>query len=271
MAPSQHPASPKQGCRSAKESEFMTRPRVIFEDEWLVGVHKPTAMFVHRTDGWDREQTPLLQHVRNMLGRRVHTIHRLDRATSGIVIMAKDSHVAMLLHQMFRDRQVSKTYKALVRGFAPADGTIEIALTGRNKTIVPRDSNEEPQPAPEKPCRTHFECEQAFELPFKSTRYETTRCSLVRVRPVTGRWHQIRRHMNRVQHPVIGDTTHGDNTQNRFFRLQFQLKRLMLAATQLQFKHPITATEIQIESPPDNDFQQIIQQILPFAVSSKNE
>ena len=97
---------------------------IIFEDDWMIAVHKQTGMFVHRTDGWDRDLTPLLQVVRDMIGQHIYTIHRLDRATSGVVLMGKTPEASSVLHEMFRERKIAKTYSALVRGFCDPAGTI---------------------------------------------------------------------------------------------------------------------------------------------------
>ena len=239
---------------------------IIFEDDWMIAVHKPTGMFVHRTDGWDRDLTPLLQVVRDMIGKHIYTIHRLDRATSGVVLMGKTPEASSGLHEMFRERKIAKTYSALVRGFCDPAGTIEIPLRPRQPNSANKSAAVPETERPAQACCTHYQTVRMFELPFKSTRYDTTRCSLLTLRPETGRWHQIRRHVNRILHPVIGDTTHGDNTQNRFFREKFGLTRLMLAATELSFLHPWTGNQMQITADPSQDFQAIMHLIDPYAV-----
>ncbi|MCA9033554.1 MAG: tRNA pseudouridine(65) synthase TruC [Planctomycetaceae bacterium] len=239
---------------------------VIFEDEHLAAVHKPTGIFVHRTDGWDRHLTPLLQTVRKTIGQRVYTIHRLDRATSGVVLFGKTKEASSELHAMFRERRVKKTYVALVRGYCDDCGTIEFPLRPRQPNSADKSVPISNVELPEQECCTRYVTNARYELPFKSTRYDTTRCSLATLHPETGRWHQIRRHVNRIGHPVIGDTTHGDNTQNRFFRQQFGLSRLMLAATGLSFVHPWTQKEITISCPPSPSFQEIVDRICQWSV-----
>ena len=249
----------------------MPAPTIIYEDDWIVAVHKPVGMFVHRTDGWDRNRTPLLQHVRRLVGRRVYTIHRLDRATSGVVLMGKTQEADTVFHEMFRERRIQKTYVALVRGYCDAVGTIEIPLRPRHPNSAETLAPVSDKILPEQECCTHYRTDQRFELPFKSTRYDTTRCSLITLKPETGRWHQIRRHVNRIWHPVIGDTTHGDNSQNRFFRQQFGLNRLMLAATELAFQHPWTVQHTFISVAPSEDFQHIVDQVRPYLVTSESD
>jgi tRNA pseudouridine65 synthase len=229
---------------------------IVHQDEWLVAVIKPDKMFVHRSDGWDQNLLPLMQRVRNQLGRPVFTVHRLDRATSGLIVLALSHEIAADLSLQFRERQVTKQYQALVRGFCDDAGTIDLPMARKG------NSRPHPESGPALlECCTDYVTTARFELPMASGRYETTRCSLVTVTPRTGRWHQIRRHLNRIAHPILGDTTHGDNTQNRFFRETFGLDRLMLAATGLQFCHPATSEMLKLETPPDTSFLKLTGQI----------
>ncbi len=230
---------------------------VLFEDEWLIAVEKPADMFVHRSAADRSETVFLLQIVRDYLGEFVYPVHRLDRATSGIVIFAKSSAVAALLSQMFANREVSKTYRALVRGHCEPHGVIAtplISARGRNK---PKGHPfREPQEA-----NTEFECLQRYDIPMVSDRYPTTRCSLVNAKPTTGRYHQIRRHFNYISHPVIGDSSHGDTRQNRFYKKQFACDRLMLAAVAIELEHPIRQQRVRISCPPESAFAAVLQNL----------
>lgn len=235
----------------------------ILEDDRIIVVAKPSGMFVHRADGWDRFRKPLLQRVRDRIRQRVFPVHRLDRATSGLVLLAKDRETAQLLAGQFRERRVCKIYAALVRGFCEHRDVITIPLPRRGL------ANDRPGDAPTdapRPCRTEYQSLERYEIPQSSGRYLTTRCSLLNVTPTTGRWHQIRRHLNRINHPLIGDTTHGDNTQNRFFRQNFALQRLMLAAIELTFMHPHRGEVVTVRCPPDETFQSVIDLIRPWTI-----
>jgi tRNA pseudouridine65 synthase len=90
----------------------------------------------------------------------------------------------------------------------------------------------------------------------------------VDVFPQSGRWHQIRRHLNHAAHPVVGDVEHGDNSRNHFFREQFQSRRLMLAATGLHFRHPRDGRALSWECAPATDFQSLVEDLQPYAVSA---
>ncbi|MEQ9409917.1 MAG: pseudouridine synthase [Fuerstiella sp.] len=233
---------------------------ILYNDEWLVAVAKPSGLFVHRSNE-DRSATSfVLQQIRDQLGHFVYPVHRLDRATSGIVVLAKMPEAASGMGLLFTERRVSKTYQALVRGFCDDHGSIRIPLVSSLGRGSPAGH---PQAAPQD-AETHYETRQRFELPLPSGRYPTTRCSLVEVRPVTGRYHQIRRHFNQISHPVLGDTSHGDSHQNRFYRNHLNLTRLMLAAVRLQFPHPVTGQTVLITCPPEVSFQAVIDRLQQF-------
>lgn len=237
---------------------------VLYEDNSLIAVHKPTGLFVHRSEADRSETNFVLQIVRDMVGGFVYPVHRLDRATSGIVLMAKSSEVAALLSQMFANRAISKTYMALVRGYSEAAGEIDTPLiSARGRDKPDGHPFREPQDA-----ITVFAREQRYEIPLVSDRYPTTRCSLVRIQPATGRYHQIRRHFNYVSHPVIGDSSHGDTRQNRFFASQCGCQRLMLAAVHVAFQHPVTEEFVDIHCAPDSSFSTVLQRLEPWRCRS---
>lgn len=230
---------------------------VLYEDDHLIAVHKPSGLFVHRSEA-DRSVTDfVLQRVRNQVKAFVFPVHRLDRATSGLLLLAKDRQTAAELGQLFEDREVSKIYQALVRGHCEDAGEIcDPLVSPRGRGKPEGHPFREPQHA-----LTKFETVQRYELPFPSGRYPTSRCCLLNLQPVTGRWHQIRRHLNYFSHPIIGDTAHGDTRQNHFFADTFQVQRIMLAAIQLTLPHPHTGEKLRIDCPPETSFQQALQQI----------
>lgn len=223
---------------------------VLYQDEAFVAVAKPAGMFVHRTEMDRRVRVVVMQTVRDQLKRPVYLVHRLDRPTSGIVLLALSSEAAAAVSQLFRDRQVTKSYLAFVRGYTAETGRIDRPLT----------SPEVVRTAPLEAV-TEYRTEQQFEIPLQSDRFPTTRCSLVRAVPKTGRFHQIRRHLNGINHPVIGDTSHGDSRQNRFFRENFGTTRLMLHAAELGFRHPITGEMVEVSCPMPPDMAEPLRQI----------
>ncbi len=234
-------------------------PRILYHDGDLIAVHKPSGQFVHATDLNRADTVPLLQEVRDAIGAWIYPIHRLDRATSGIVLFALSPEVAAAMSRRFSERLVQKRYLALVRGFCP-DCVID-------RPLKRKDSSKRQTPAAAQDAVTNIECSQQFEFPAPSRGFETTRCSLVSAVPATGRYHQIRRHLNGISHPVLGDTSHGDTRCNHHFRELIGLTRLLLAAVSLQFGHPVTGTAVCLECEPDDDFRNVVARLQPFGCS----
>lgn len=213
--------------------------RVLWRDDHLVAVHKPSGWLVHRT-GLDAHETRfVVQTLRDQLGQRVHPVHRLDKGTSGVLLMALDPEAARRMGQAFEARQVDKGYVALVRGWMPDAVRVDHPLK-------PDDA---PADALAQPAVTDFHRLSRVELPDAvDPRHPTTRVSLVEARPATGRRHQIRRHLKHLAHPIIGDATHGKGLHNRWWAERLGLQRLWLHAFELAFAHPFSGEPLRIES-----------------------
>lgn len=222
----------------------MTGPElaVLYRDDDLVAVHKPAGLLTHRNAHAGREPF-LLQMLRDQLGQRVYPVHRLDRPTSGLIVMALSPEMAGTLARQFAAHDVGKTYLAVVRGFAPEQGCIDSPLVSESGL--------------ERPARTDYVRLDTVELPFPVGRYATARFSLVRVQPKTGRTHQIRRHFAHIRHPLIGDVLRGDGRQNRFFRENFDCHRLLLASTALTFQHPRHNRAMNLTCPLTEDMREV--------------
>lgn len=218
---------------------------MLYRDECLVAVDKPAGLLVHRTK-LARAETFALQLLRDKIRRRVYAIHRLDRPTSGVLLFALSSDTAASVSRLFEQRQVTKRYLAVVRGWLEPEGVIDYPLA---------DTPDRPP----RPALTRWRTLARAELPFAISRYPTSRYSLVEVAPETGRYHQIRRHFHHVFHPIIGDTTHGEGRHNRFFRQTFGVARLLLHARSLAFCHPVSGDNLRIESPPDTQWLTLTQ------------
>ena len=230
---------------------------VLYEDDLLIAVAKPSGMFVHRSLA-DRSATEfVVQNVRDQIGSFVYPVHRLDRPTSGVLLLAKNPDAAALYGNMFAERRIRKTYLALVRGHSEDSGTIDrplISDKGRGK------SEGHPSAVPQE-AATEYRTLQRFEAPFPSGKHLTSRCSLVEVQPKTGRYHQIRRHMFGISHPVIGDAEHGDTKLNRQYQQYVGVTRLMLAAVRVEFIHPVTDEPLKIECPLEGSFSGVVNQL----------
>jgi tRNA pseudouridine65 synthase len=182
---------------------------ILHRDSRCVVVDKPPNLSTHR--GWDASDDALLQRVRDAVSAYVYPVHRLDRGASGIVLFALDRDAARAFSASWDSAE--KIYLAITRGH-PTAGTIDHP--------IPRAPGE-----PRVPAVTHVRC---LEL--------LGRYALVEARPVTGRLHQIRRHLKHISCPIIGDVRYGKGEHNRIFRTQHSLHRLALHAASLSLPHP---------------------------------
>lgn len=224
---------------------------ILYQDAHLVAVHKPSGLLVHRT-ALDRHETRfVVQILRDQLGAWVHPVHRLDKGTSGVLLLALDRETAGRLGKTFEEGRIDKRYVAIVRGHTEAHGTIDHPLERR-----PDDAEWVPEGyvAPVQPAVTRYRRLAAVELPIAVDRYPTSRYSLVELEPVSGRRHQLRRHLKHIAHPIIGDATYGKGLHNRMFQREFGNGRLLLACVELRLHHPVTGAPLIIAASPSADF-----------------
>ncbi len=228
---------------------------LIYRDEHLVAVNKPSGLLVHRSP-IDRQETRFaLQTVRNQIGQRVYPVHRLDKPTSGVLLFALSSEVARELSQQFASGTVAKRYLAVVRGYAPEQGIIDHPLREQLDAIADRGRRAD---RPAQWALTEYRRLARVELPVAVDRYPQTRYSLVDLRPKTGRKHQLRRHMKHIGHPIIGDAKHGKGVHNRFFQCEYDCHRLLLACTILRITHPVSGSRLQFEATLDDAFNRVL-------------
>ncbi|KXS52105.1 MAG: tRNA pseudouridine65 synthase [Marinobacter sp. T13-3] len=226
----------------------------IYRDQWLLAVHKPAGLLVHRSPIDKHETEFALQYARALNGgEHVYPVHRLDRPTSGVLLFARDPETARLVGQAMMAGEVSKTYLAMVRGWAPESGVIDHPLREE-----PEDRRRKGEPQPVREALTHFRRLATTEIPVAIERYPTSRYSLMELQPKTGRKHQLRRHMKHISHPIIGDANHGRGRHNRYFAERFGEGRLMLAATHLSFQHPETGQPVTLYAPPEESFVRVL-------------
>ena len=239
-----HPANSRK-----RRSEML---EILYQDEHLVAINKPSGLLVHRSLIDTREREFALQLTRNQIGQRVYPVHRLDRPTSGVLLFALSSEIARQLSEQFAQHTVTKRYLALVRGYCDAEGRIEYALKEELDKIsdAKAERDKDAQPA-----ITEYTCIQQIDLPFAVGRYERARFSWLSLIPHTGRKHQLRRHMKHIFHPIVGDTSHGDGKQNAFVRDKFECHRLMLHASGLQLLHPLSGNSLNIQAGIPDDIR----------------
>lgn len=227
---------------------------ILYQDDELVAVNKPSGLLVHRSM-IDRHETEFaLQMVRDQIGQHVYPFHRLDKPTSGILVFALNSNTARQMTEIFTTKVVEKEYIAIVRGYADEQGLIDHPLKEQLDKIADAQANTNKAA---QAAITAYRQLATTELPFAVGPHPTTRYSLVELRPQTGRKHQLRRHMKHISHPIIGDTTHGDGRHNRLFREQFDSHRLLLAAVRLNFIHPTTGVRLNIEARLGDEFERV--------------
>lgn len=228
---------------------------ILYQDEWLVAVNKPAGWLVHRSWLDRNEKVFVMQTVRDQIGQHVFTVHRLDRPTSGVLLMGLSSEVGRLLSLQFEHHQIQKTYHAVLRGWLESSDTLDYPLMEERDKIADKFASEE---RIAQPAVTDYRALATAEMPLPVGRYPTARYSLVELSPKTGRKHQLRRHMSHLRHPIIGDSAHGDLKQNRGAAAHFGANRLMLHASSLSLTHPITGEPLMIRAGLDSVWQNLM-------------
>jgi tRNA pseudouridine65 synthase len=222
---------------------------ILYQDSDYVVIDKPSGLFVHRSPLDPHETVFALQLLRDQIGREVFPCHRLDRPTSGILLFALHRDALRDAQSEFAARRVRKTYQALVRGWTNPEGRIDYPL--RSET----------QPSKLQEAVTDYQTLARSRLTAPLGRYPEARFSLIELHPLTGRTHQLRRHLAHLRHPILGDTRHGDGTQNKFLQAHCGERRLMLRATRLNLSPHGRSKPLQIEAPPEADFQRIASRL----------
>ena len=228
---------------------------ILYCDEDLIAIHKPSGLLVHRTV-LDRHKTRFaVQILRDQIGQHVHPVHRLDRGTSGVLLFALKREIGRLLSAQFESQHIDKTYLAVVRGHTDETGSIDHALTRQFDDYEFRS----PETVGEaQSALTHYRRLAITELPYRVDRYPGSRYSLVELKPQTGRRHQLRRHMKHIAHPIIGDATYGKGQHNRLFQDLFNSHRLLLACLEMRLTHPTSKLPLILSAPLANDFASVL-------------
>lgn len=233
-------------CKTELVAQDIPVP-VIYEDKDIIVVNKPKGMVVHPANG-NPDKTlvnAILAMCKDSLSGiggeiRPGIVHRLDKDTSGLLIVAKNDLAHINMSKQIQDRQVIKKYIALVRGIVPEDeATIDMPIArskkDRKKMAVDKDG---------KNAVTHFKVLKRYD-----------KYTLLELKIDTGRTHQIRVHMSYIGHPVVGDTTYS-NGKN-----EFGIEGQMLHAKYLEFKHPITGETLKLEAPLPQYFENVLKKL----------
>lgn len=256
--------------------DCLTQPlRIVFQDEHYVAVYKPAGLMVHRGPRSSANEPFLLQALRDQLGIFLYPIHRLDRPTAGLVIFGLHRAAASELGRLFQSRQVTKHYQALVRGFVDGSFTVDLPLDDQvDHWLSTETEGGTIQPATENKPRsleaiTEFRTLERLEIDWPTSEFATSRFTLLEIQPLTGRWHQIRRHLNHVAHPVIGDHRHGDHRWNQRFYERTGVYRMLLTSMRLDFRHPFTQEPMSLWVPRGRDFEVALTQLREAGRSMK--
>jgi len=221
--------------------------QVIFEDEYCICVSKPNDIVVHHAKHSRNvaDENSLLQLLEEKFNHKFYPIHRLDRRTSGIILLAKETKYVASFQELFTKNEIEKTYLGVVRGFSPESKIIDSPVKGRDANVY-------------KEAETHLKTLQQITLEIPVKPYDSSRYSLVALKPQTGRLHQLRIHMNKISHPLIGDNKYGDKNHNVMFIDNFNWDTLFLHAFSLEFKHPFTNKQLLLKTDLPNNWQELL-------------
>ncbi len=200
---------------------------VLFQDEHIIVVDKPIDLPVHKNDFMPNDAPYLTKLVGEMTGKWIYNVHRLDSKTSGVIVLAFSSEIANLLTRQFENKEVEKTYIAVVQG-NPGEGAFN------EKVLVKKKSKFK------KPALTNYKTLDTVKTTISYKEKNEVELSLVEIHPETGRWHQIRQHFAKNRFDIVGDIHHGDFTLNKIILSDTGIRRLFLHAKELQFVHPQT-------------------------------
>ncbi len=229
-----------------KNVEKFLESRILYEDAYLLALNKPAGMAVHGGSGLQGGVIEYLRHIRPR-EKSLELVHRLDKDTSGCLLIARKKQVLCQLHEILREDHIDKRYQALLSGawkerFKRVDAPLRKFVQRGGERFVKVDGSG-------KASVTEFRRLKAF-----------ADATLVEARLLTGRTHQIRVHAAHLGHPIAGDERYGMEEINRPWR-RFGLKRLFLHAWRLTFNHPVTGAKLQVEAPLEPELLSLLTQL----------
>lgn len=217
---------------------------LLYTSSDLVAINKPHGLLVHRSSIATDASEFAVQLLRDQLGQRVYPVHRLDRKTGGVLLFALSEAMNIAMQKQFQEGLVSKTYLAIVRGYTADELAIDYPLRREDGVL--------------QEAFTSLKTRQRTEVAIPFGKHPTSRYSLVELTPTTGRMHQLRKHMAHIFHPIIGDRPHGCNKQNKLFKEQWDMETMLLHASCISFRHPVTNDAITITAPIQTEFERML-------------
>jgi len=220
---------------------------IIHEDDSILAVNKPNNILVYASYfARNIKDDDLVTLLKKQTELDLYPIHRLDRKTSGILLLAKEKEFVKDYQQQFENNKVQKHYYAVVRGHCPPSGVIDTptknAETGMYKEAL-----------------TEYQTLEIIELDIPVNPYEKSRYSLVKFTPKTGRMHQLRIHANKISHPIVGDYQYGDRFHNRMFQHEFNWNNMFLHASELTIKQPNSGEQLVLKSSFPADWDKLFK------------
>lgn len=252
---------------------MLAKIKIIFEDKYLIVLDKPAGILVHPTEKGEKDSSyqrraeadtlvdwlikkyPNIEKLNWPDKSRIGVVHRLDKDTSGIILMAKTPEVLEKLQAQFQNREVKKTYLALVFGkVKPLQGKIEAAITrgdaGTQKVLDQVYSF----------SKTNIRLAVTNYKVIRSYKYDGSDLTLLGAMPQTGRMHQIRVHLKHIGHPIIGDQLYNIKASRQISK-ELKIERQFLHAQKLEFSHPLNNKKMLFESALPQDLDTILQNL----------
>ncbi len=222
---------------------------IIHQDNYCILVNKPNNVLVHHSFHSRNkiDEKSLLQLLENQLGRKFYPVHRLDRKTSGIILLATKKEYVSKFQILFTTNEIKKTYYGVVRGFTQDQMVINSPVKGKDALVY-------------KEAETHLQLLENITVDIPVKPYDRSRYALVQLKPKTGRMHQLRIHMNKIAHPLINDAKYGDKNHNIMYEDQFGWKNLFLHAGSLEFIHPFTKKAFNVKARFFKDWIELFQE-----------
>lgn len=221
---------------------------IVYEDQYIVAVNKPNNILIHYSHYARNIKEPtLIDLLEEQFGNRFYPLHRLDRKTSGIILLSKEKEYIPLFQELFFNDAIQKTYWGIVRGFSPEQGCIDSPVKNPDTKLY-------------KEALTNYRTLAKATVDAPVHPYPQARYSLIELKPKTGRMHQLRIHLNKISHPLVGDYKYGDRFHNRLYEQHFDCHNLFLHALELQFTHPYTHEELKLTAPFNSNWEKIMHE-----------